>query len=81
MTKHCLNIKARNTDLDKKLDRFFDKLKITVDMMSKKDSDFYNVIKKCQIGSEMRILQFDTIMNDTELKYILKTKNCELFMN
>jgi len=29
----------------------------------------------------MRILQFDTIMNDTELKYILKTKNCELFMN
>jgi len=47
MTKHCLNIKARNTDLDKKLDRFFDKLKITVDMMSRKDSDFYNVIKKC----------------------------------
>jgi len=81
MTKHSLHIKARNTDLDKKLDRFFSKHKINIDMLSKKDSDFYNIIKRCYLDSEMKILQFDLIMGDPELKYIIKTKNCELFTN
>lgn len=33
------------------------------------------------MDSEIKILQFDQIMNDNELKYIIKTKNCDLFIN
>lgn len=40
MTKHSLHIKARNTDLDKKLERYFNKMKVSIDQCIKKDSDF-----------------------------------------
>lgn len=59
MTKHSLHIKARNTDLDKKLERYFNRMKVSIDQCIKKDADFYNIIKRCYLDSEIKILQFN----------------------